>query len=113
MTMQQPTTRDPGGNAQTMPPPRENDVRQVNRPPEVIQPRQRETKPGIASTELYLTLAAVAGLLIATYVASDSLTRSDGWKYTAWVVIAYVISRGLAKLGSSNRMFERDRLDNR
>ena len=108
MSMQGSTTRDPRGTPETVR--SENDYGR-NRPPEIIQRRQQETKPGWKSTEFYLTLAAIAGILIASYADSDSLSRTDGWKYTAWVVIAYVISRGLAKLGSSNRMLERDRLD--
>src|SRR3954447_10118015 len=81
------------------------------RAPELVHPAQRESKPGLASTELYVTILAIAGVLIATYVASDSLSRTDGWMYASWIAIAYIVSRGLAKLGSSNRGIERERLD--
>jgi|SRR3954452_20654781 len=81
------------------------------RPPEVIHASQREAKPGFKSTEFYVTIVAIAGVLIASYADSDSLSRTDGWKYAAWIAIAYIVSRGLAKLGSSNRGIERERLD--
>jgi hypothetical protein len=41
----------------------------------------------------------VAGVLVATYLNSDSLARSDGWRYASFAVVAYIVSRGLAKLG--------------
>ncbi|MBA2624333.1 MAG: hypothetical protein H0U89_01805 [Acidimicrobiia bacterium] len=46
-------------------------------------------------------MAAKHGLLAgATYVdGDDTLTQNDGWRYAAWIAIAYIVSRGLAKLG--------------
>ena len=43
--------------------------------------------------------AFVAAVLFATYLDSDSLAREDGWRFAAFAVVAYIISRGLAKLG--------------
>jgi hypothetical protein len=48
---------------------------------------------------MYVMLAFVAGVLIATYADNDSLAHQDGWLYAGIAVAAYVISRGLAKLG--------------
>ncbi len=58
-----------------------------------------EAKNGFKSSEFYVMLLFVAGVLIATYADQDSLTRSDGFRYAAIAVAAYVVSRGLAKLG--------------
>ncbi len=30
----------------------------------------------------------------------DSLAREDGWRYVAAITVAYLLSRGLAKVGS-------------
>jgi hypothetical protein len=42
----------------------------------------------------------VIGVLLATYLDEDSLARQDGWRFAAIAVAAYVLSRGLAKLGT-------------
>jgi hypothetical protein len=43
--------------------------------------------------------AFVVAVLLATYLDEDSLAREDGWRFAAFAVVAYIISRGLAKLG--------------
>ena len=55
------------------------------------------------TTELWIALAAIAGLLIATYADSDSLNRVDGWRFVTFVVVAYLVSRGLAKVATADR----------
>src|SRR5215218_10441995 len=82
-----------------------------DRVPEIVHPEQDETRHGFKTTEFFLTIVALAGVLIATYADSDSLNRVDGWRFATFIVIAYVISRGLAKLASPNRTLERERLD--
>lgn len=82
-----------------------------DRAPEIVHPEQDETRHGFKTTEFFLTLVAVAGVLIATYADSDSLNRVDGWRFATFIVVAYVISRGLAKLASPNRTLGRDRID--
>jgi hypothetical protein len=43
-----------------------------------------------------------AAVLIAAYTsADDSITRDDGWWYAIAVTIGYVVSRGIARAGSS------------
>ena len=60
-----------------------------------------ETKLGAKTSEFYFAIIAIAGILFATYIASeDSLAREDGWRMASFVAIAYIISRGLAKLGT-------------
>ncbi len=58
-----------------------------------------EAKLGFKTSEFYVTLVFVVGVLLATYADKDTLTHSDGFRYAAFAVAAYVISRGLAKLG--------------
>ncbi|MEV0396307.1 hypothetical protein [Polymorphospora rubra] len=68
-----------------------------------------ETKSAFLSTELYVFIAAVAGVLIASYlVGSDSagvdVFRADrAWLYITALTIGYLGSRGLAKAGSAWR----------
>ena len=82
-----------------------------HRSPEILHPEQDESRRGFKTTEFFLTLVAVAGVLIATYADGDSLDRVDGWRFATWMIVAYVISRGLAKLASPNRTIGRDRVD--
>jgi hypothetical protein len=60
-----------------------------------------ETKLGFKTTEFWMTILFVAGVLIAAYAKnSDALSRDDGWKYASFAAAAYILSRGLAKLGT-------------
>ena len=59
-----------------------------------------EAKNGFKTSEFYVMLVFVAGVLIATYTDVDSLGREDGWRFAAFAVVAYIVSRGLAKLGT-------------
>jgi hypothetical protein len=55
-------------------------------------------------------VVAIAGILIATYADDgDTLTADDGWLYASLVVIAYIVSRGLAKLGVREPYTDSDR----
>lgn len=68
-----------------------------------VGPRRRtftETRLGFKTTEFWVMIVAVAGILISTYADDDTLSRKDGWLFASIVVAAYVVSRGLAKLGS-------------
>ena len=59
-----------------------------------------ETKLGFKTSEFLVMAAAVLAVLIATYAdGDDSLTQNDGWRYASWIAVAYIVSRGLAKLG--------------
>ena len=66
-----------------------------------------ETKLGFKTTEFMLAIAAIVAILIATYVADADLDANDGWKYMSWVAVAYIVSRGLAKLGTREPYAER------
>jgi hypothetical protein len=71
------------------------DLRGVDRP----QRPFTEAKEGFKTSEFYVMAAFVAAVLLATYLDEDSLSREDGWRFAAFAVVAYIISRGLAKLG--------------
>jgi hypothetical protein len=59
-----------------------------------------ETKLGFKTTEFMMAIAAIVAVLIATYSdGDDTLTQNDGWRYVTWIAVAYIVSRGLAKLG--------------
>ena len=58
-----------------------------------------ESKLGFKTSEFLVMAIFVAGVLLATFADEDSLTRDDGFRYAAIAVAAYIISRGLAKLG--------------
>lgn len=62
--------------------------------------RFTETKAGYKTTEFMFAIAAIVAILIATYADEDNLDAADGWRYVAWVAVAYIVSRGLAKLGT-------------
>ena len=100
MHTQQPTdlrtNPDPVGSAQhTAPSPRQD-----------IVAVRRESKPGIMTTEFWIMLAIVGATLVATYVDEDSLSRDDGWRIVAFVAAAYIVSRGLAKIGTADRKIQ-------
>jgi hypothetical protein len=67
-----------------------------------------ETKVGYMTTEFFLAVVAILGILIATYVDDADLGANEGWKYASWVAVAYIISRGLAKAGTREPYIDRD-----
>jgi hypothetical protein len=67
-----------------------------------------ETKQAFKTTEFWAMVAIVAGILIASWIVDDgSGAEGDAfpavraWLYVAIVGSAYIVSRGLAKAGSS------------
>jgi hypothetical protein len=76
------------------------DVRPRSYEPRTERRTFTETKLGAKTTEFYVAIVTMAAILIATYAdGEDSLTHNEGWQYVAFVAIAYIVSRGLAKLG--------------
>ncbi len=65
-----------------------------------------ETKAALKTTELLAYVAAVIGVLIASYVVKTNDNHADyfradrAWFYVVLLTIAYLVSRGLAKAGS-------------
>jgi hypothetical protein len=66
-----------------------------------------ETRAGLKTTEFMLAIAAIVAILIAVYVGDADLDATDGWRYASWVAAAYIVSRGLAKLGTREPYAER------
>lgn len=81
----------------------------------VVAERQThtETRKSFRTTEFYAMLLFVAGVLIATYLDGDSLARADGWRYASFAVVAYIVSRGLSKLGTREPRTEQRGTDRR
>ena len=72
--------------------------------------RFNEAKNGFKTTEFFAMLALVVAVLIAAYADSDdSLGHQQGWLYASIVASAYIVSRGLAKLGVREPEKYRDR----
>jgi hypothetical protein len=63
-----------------------------------------EARPGLITTEFWLTLIAAVTFVIASYV-SDTFSTDVGWSLAAGVIAAYSLSRGLAKAGSREGPF--------
>ena len=77
-----------------------------------------ETKHSSKTTELYAYVAAVVGILIASWMigaddnagrganAGDYFTAYDAWRLIAFLTIGYMVARGLAKAGSRDPYWE-------
>jgi hypothetical protein len=60
-----------------------------------------ETKVFFRTSEFWFAVLGVVAVLIAAYNdGGDSMTRDDGWRYASWILIGYVLARGLAKAGT-------------
>ena len=66
-----------------------------------------ETKGSPKTSELWLTLGVIAGILISALVieggdtaGSDEFIARHAWLYVSIVTLGYLISRGIAKSGS-------------
>jgi len=76
-----------------------------------VRSRGDETKPSWKTTELFVYLAAVVAVLIASQVVGDGagnngqdyFAADKAWWYVTLLTIGYLVSRGLAKSGSRTR----------
>jgi hypothetical protein len=65
-----------------------------------------ETKAAVKTTELYVLIATVVGILIAAAVTKagnghdDRFISRQAWLYISILAVGYMLSRGLAKSGS-------------
>ncbi len=68
--------------------------------------RSTETKASFKTTELLVYIAAVVGVLVASYLVKATSAHPDyfradkAWFYIVLLSIGYMVSRGLAKSGS-------------
>lgn len=60
----------------------------------------RETRRSFVTTEFWLTLLAVAAVIVAGYWDEADLRVDLAWSLGAGIVVAYLLSRGIAKAGS-------------
>jgi hypothetical protein len=60
-----------------------------------------ETKHSSKTTELYVMVAAVAGVLAAA-AYSDGFDAHQAWQLVTAIAIGYMVSRGLAKSGTKH-----------
>ena len=65
---------------------------------------ETEARPGVMTTEFWLTILSAMTVVIAAYI-SDSFETDIGWSLFAGIIAAYLISRGLAKAGSREGPF--------
>jgi hypothetical protein len=82
---------------------RDNGARVENRARRLVT----ETKAAFKTTEFFMTVAAVVGILISALLikggdtaGTDEFIARQAWLYVAIVVGAYTIGRGLAKAGT-------------
>src|SRR3954453_14605498 len=72
--------------------------------------RANETKPAFKTTEFIAYVAILAGVFVAGLVIkggdTDELKSPTVWLYAVILTFGYVISRGIAKSGSSRRFWE-------
>ena len=82
------------------------------RGPKLVDTRRTETRRAFKTSEFWVFLLVAAGVIIATYTDdNDSLTEWRGWLLFCLLGIAYIVSRGLAKAGSTDPRVERIDLD--
>ncbi len=68
-----------------------------------------ETKPSFKTTEFFVFLAAVAGIVVTALMVSGDADTADPFnaeqalRYITFLAIGYMISRGLAKAGARGR----------
>jgi len=85
----------------------ENTRRNLNG--EQFRPMPAETKASTKTTELFVYLAAVLAVVIASVIVGDKGPQTpdpfnavQALQYITFLTIGYMISRGLAKAGSCN-----------
>lgn len=61
-----------------------------------------ETKSSYKTTEFFVYIAAVVGVLVASAIADEAsdFGTQEAWFYVTLLTIGYMVSRGLAKAGS-------------
>jgi hypothetical protein len=67
-----------------------------------------ESRSGLITSEFWLTILGAAALGILAY-ASDALGVSWGMGMAVAILVAYIVSRGIAKAGSSEVVRSEDR----
>ena len=63
-----------------------------------------EARPGVMTTEFWLSVLGAVAVVIAAYV-SDTFDNDLGWILAVSLIATYSLSRGLAKAGSREGPF--------
>ena len=81
----------------------QGDVRDADRTDRRIETRTifNETKGSLQTTEFWAMAVVIAAVLVAAQ-RLDNFTGQEAWTLVAALAIGYMISRGLAKAGSSH-----------
>ena len=62
--------------------------------------RFTETKAGYKTTEFMVAVVFAVACIVAAYASkTDAFTTTEGWRFASFAIAAYLISRGLAKIG--------------
>jgi di/tricarboxylate transporter len=73
----------------------------------VSRTTRRETKPSFLTTEFYAMIGVIAAILVAAATA-DNFDAPRAWTLVAAVAVGYMLSRGLAKSGTTDRNDDND-----
>ena len=86
--------------------------RNGNKQPNLVRRLSTETKASFKTTEFFAFLAVLAGILISAGVVDEAnnggLGARQAWLYATILTVGYMVSRGLAKAGSS-QPYDEDR----
>ena len=74
-----------------------------SRPAPKARLEENETRRSFTTSEFYVWAISVAALIVAGYVNRSGLDGKTAWQLAALVSVAYIVSRGLAKIGSRTR----------
>ncbi|HXF32631.1 MAG TPA: hypothetical protein VN522_14035 [Solirubrobacterales bacterium] len=86
-------------------------------PPRAVRRSVTETKQALKTTEFFAMVGVIVAILVAAALikggdtsGGDGFVAKQAWLYVAIVASAYIVSRGLAKSGSSEP-YKEDRDD--
>lgn len=70
--------------------------------------RRAETKPAYKTTEFYAWIVVSLAILVASAMVDNGedgqgFGADHAWQYVAFVTVAYILSRGIAKAGTRGR----------
>ena len=78
----------------------------------LVDTRPTETRRAFKTSEFWVFIAVSLGVIITTYADDDDdLTEWRGWLLLCVVAVAYIVSRGFAKAGSSEPRVKRVDVD--
>jgi hypothetical protein len=87
---------------------------EVTEPAHAPRRLSTETKSSIKTTELLAYIAAVAGVIVMSYLVKTTNAHSDYFRadkamfYIVILTVGYLVSRGIAKAGSRDYYTDRD-----